>query len=690
MSTAKLTIFDEVRCQFTGIAPQHMTALIDKYAILTEYYKYNADFILGLWDGKTRFFWADGRTYVFLMPEIMKIIKRFGYSLEIYDKRISPFYDAGANVDENYFKHITNPKDGNPYKLSDHQIEAANLLIEAGSGIALAGTGFGKAQPLNCKVMTPYGWKRMGDMEVGDLVCTPKNTITRVMSVHDQGKTDVYKITLADGSFTYAHPKHLWVIKNNRFAYDDDQTRYLTLTTLELKAHIEDKNTRLWGIPLFPVPTDLPPTNQPFDPYIVGSLLPYCSMFNKKLGFRTYQDPKLRGKVLAVQDELYAKYGFKHSPYTSKGCKLKFRDRVLYPHTDYARALYDFLVQCLENPYRIPKEYIFCSLAQRTAFLRGFCDVTGYVDHKGVTSVVMPNYEYLKEQITEMVVFNGCMVAPIDTVKYTDKIYYKMKIYNPNVHDEFVTRPERKEKYTKFFDPTVRPVYNTRRTVVSVEREKRQETRCIYIEDDDHLYITDYGIITHNTILNGVLVDKYNRMGCKTLTVVPAKSLITQTIKQFKTLNLDVSHYSSTTPSLDHDHIVTTWQTLKNVPQIVNNFQMVVIDECLSGETDITYADGSTKKIKDVEPGDIIVSYNLETNQFDQDIVEKRHENILKSSNEKMYCLEFDNGVFIEVTGNHCFLTNMGYIRADELTDDHEIIEIRGYDDTFSFSGTAI
>jgi hypothetical protein len=46
----------------------------------------------------------------------------------------------------------------------------------------------------------------------------------------------------------------------------------------------------------------------------------------------------------------------------------------------------------------------------------------------------------------------------------------------------------------------------------------------------------------------------------------------------------------------------------------------------------------------------------------------------LKSNNEKMYELEFDNAATIKVTGNHKFLTTVGWVRADELTGTHDII----------------
>jgi len=41
--------------------------------------------------------------------------------------------------------------------------------------------------------------------------------------------------------------------------------------------------------------------------------------------------------------------------------------------------------------------------------------------------------------------------------------------------------------------------------------------------------------------------------------------------------------------------------------------------------------------------------------------------------------LEFNNGVIIQVTANHKFLTNHGWVRADALTEDLEIVDINTY-----------
>jgi hypothetical protein len=692
-NTVLITIFDEVKCMFQGIAKHHHEALIDHYAVLTEYYRYNTDYILGDWDGKIRFFYADGRTFVYLMPDIIKKLKRFGYTdIRVADKRQSLYYDVVPDVDVNYFQNITNPKTGNPYQLLDHQIDAANKLITAGSGIALAGTGFGKAQPLSCKVMTPYGWTSMGSIEVGDLVVTPKNTITRVLEVFDQGVTDVYKITLQDGGVTYAHGEHLWTVVDGRFLYQPNTTKYITLSTLEIKNKLDRYGEVSFGIPLCLTAIDLPPAKLQFDPYIVGSILPFCEMFGEHMVICAFQVKSKRDAVAAVQRELYESYGFKMVCYNTINDSNKFGSTYrfkLFPQTEDAQALFDYVYSYASSEYKIPDEYLFCAAEQRLAFIRGMCNVGAFITSQGIVNLGLPNIAKLREQIIELIVMQGGCPHKYGT-RYVDEVYCILKFGHEQIPDLFITNESRLEQFRNGYNRSRAPLSNKMREIKSIEQVEKQETRCIYIEDNDHLYITDYAIITHNTILNAALVDKYNRMGCKTVTIVPSKSLITQTVKQFNILKLNVSHFSSANPSLEYDHIVTTWQTLKNYPTLISKFQMVVVDECFAGHTNIRLSNGETKHIKDIQPNDEIISYNIEESKFEQDIVVKCHENILKSSNEKMYQLEFDNGEVLEVTGNHLFLTNMGYIRADELTDEHDIIDIRGYDDTVTFAGTTI
>jgi intein/homing endonuclease len=98
-----------------------------------------------------------------------------------------------------------------------------------------------------------------------------------------------------------------------------------------------------------------------------------------------------------------------------------------------------------------------------------------------------------------------------------------------------------------------------------------------------------------------------------------------------------------------------------------------MVDECFTADSKVLTPSGYVA-IKDIKAGDTVINYSEDTKEFKTDIVVKQHINLTNSSSEKMYNLEFDNGSKIQVTGNHKFLTNDGWIRADRLTKNHEIV----------------
>lgn len=71
---------------------------------------------------------------------------------------------------------------------------------------------FGLSQPLDCKVLTPTGFKSMGDLEVGNKVLTPTGEETEIIEIHPQGKIPTYEIELDDGRKTRCSSQHLWKV----------------------------------------------------------------------------------------------------------------------------------------------------------------------------------------------------------------------------------------------------------------------------------------------------------------------------------------------------------------------------------------------------------------------------------------------------------------------------------------------
>ena len=68
----------------------------------------------------------------------------------------------------------------------------------------------GKSQPLDADVLTPSGWRQMGDLCVGDEVVNPEGGLARIRAVYPQGVRDVYRVTFTDGASTECDLLHLW------------------------------------------------------------------------------------------------------------------------------------------------------------------------------------------------------------------------------------------------------------------------------------------------------------------------------------------------------------------------------------------------------------------------------------------------------------------------------------------------
>lgn len=178
------------------------------------------------------------------------------------------------------------------------------------------------------------------------------------------------------------------------------------------------------------------------------------------------------------------------------------------------------------------------------------------------------------------------------------------------------------------------------------------------------------------------ICEKYGR----TILIVPNKSLVEQTEEDYVNCGLDVGVYYGDRKDLNKTHTICTWQSLSildkksadpdavlTLAEFLEGVCAVIVDECFSENNKVLTSSGYVA-IKDIKPGDQIINYSEKTNNFKLDTVLARHINLTNSSSEKMYKLQFDNGSEIEVTGNHKFLTETGWCRADELTEFHKII----------------
>jgi len=199
--------------------------------------------------------------------------------------------------------------------------------------------------------------------------------------------------------------------------------------------------------------------------------------------------------------------------------------------------------------------------------------------------------------------------------------------------------------------------------------------------DSPYLYYDANGVLHHNTIITATLSKVTEPYG-RSLVIVPNKSLVVQTETDYKNCGLDVGVYFGDRKELGKTHTICTWQSLnildkksKNkedtltLADFLENVSTVIIDECFTGHMLVQTPNGKIP-IKELRSGDAVINFCEKTQQFKEDTIVKVHRNLVNSMSSTMLELTFSNNARVEVTHNHKFLTNNGWIRADQLTTD--------------------
>ena len=113
MKRCTIQIRDEVNIKLEGIDLDVRKALVNAFKYDVPYARYLPAVRLGRWDGKVSYFQLGGSTYTNLLPEILPILERYNYDIELDDQRKYSTVFEFAQVTEQTFAHKTWPK-GHP------------------------------------------------------------------------------------------------------------------------------------------------------------------------------------------------------------------------------------------------------------------------------------------------------------------------------------------------------------------------------------------------------------------------------------------------------------------------------------------------------------------------------------------------------------------------------------------------
>ena len=148
MKKCKIIIKDEVNVKLEGLELSDRKTLMKMFEYEDPSARFRPSYKLGRWNGKISFFSLGGTTYINLLPEILPLLDRAGYDIELEDNRDYTTTFAFNKVSENAFEThkwpTGHPKVGESIMLRDYQVEIINNFLSNPQSIQEVATGAGK------------------------------------------------------------------------------------------------------------------------------------------------------------------------------------------------------------------------------------------------------------------------------------------------------------------------------------------------------------------------------------------------------------------------------------------------------------------------------------------------------------------------------------------------------------------
>jgi superfamily II DNA or RNA helicase len=148
MKLATIQINDEVNIKIEGLDLDARKALVKSFKYDIPYARYLPAVRLGRWDGKVSYFQLGGSTYINLLPDIIPLLERFDYDIELDDRReYSTTFEFAQVTEQSYANKAwpeNHPAAGQPILLRDYQVEIINNFLTNPQCIQEVATGAGK------------------------------------------------------------------------------------------------------------------------------------------------------------------------------------------------------------------------------------------------------------------------------------------------------------------------------------------------------------------------------------------------------------------------------------------------------------------------------------------------------------------------------------------------------------------
>ncbi len=383
------------------------------------------------------------------------------------------------------WKKILNPANG------------SSIIAAGGDEIGRGGrsTIFFKdeALALSEKILTIDGWKPMGELTMKDQVIGTNGKPQKITNIRDCGEFEIYRVGFSDGNFIECSPHHLWNLNVKRGKRENKTIRTEELYKTYKYTSPQGKILYRYTIPSID-PVDFNRKKKLIlHPYVVGCLIGDGGVS---------QVPKHSPKLTSADPELVEHF----TSFLPKYCTIKKSGKIEYILGDvrgrmgwkYKSRIRQAIVEIGIAGKRswekfIPEDYKFSSIKDRIQMLQGLMDTDGSAGKSQGSCAYYTSSKQLADDVRFLVNSLGGYAT------------LKIKKDKRGFRDQYVVFVILPKDIKPFFLPRKLKIFEERkngieRSITSVEKlNKTEPVRCISVTSNDHLYLANAFIPTHNS-----------------------------------------------------------------------------------------------------------------------------------------------------------------------------------------------
>lgn len=390
-----------------------------------------------------------------------------------------------------------------------HQVETSTFK----QAYLLCGKwGSGKAQPLDSKLLGAHGYFTMGQATPGMKVYGEDGKLHTIVDVFPQGVKRVYRVHFSDGTYAECCQEHLWNVRKST----SDIVYTKPLRDFEQEVNRRDSKSK---------PKFFVPVNEPLEfeskfhyihPYIMGVLISNAYTYSGSTAVDLFVYNSKKSAVDAIQqlDELKELVPDNCSVYRLSSTHITISIATSV-YKAFGMELHRLLNFKNSEEIRIHPDYLYDSLENRVALLRGLYDGSQYANKSDYFSYITHG-QGLSEDFRWLIQSLGGVVTASVMQSYHsgggERIYtgsseYTMTFDLPaNVAQSLLNDALTSKTPKKSQKP-----HRLWKRITRIEMVGDRVCQCIMTDNPSGLYLTDNMIVTHNTTIARIMAKDINK-----------------------------------------------------------------------------------------------------------------------------------------------------------------------------------